>query len=384
MSAPVSSASRIYFDHNATTPLSAAARTAMLPWLDAGFGNASSIHAEGRAARHAVEEARRSVAELIGAAFDEIVFTSGGTESDHLAIRAALAIRRADVHRNVVVTTAIEHPAVHGAVASLAREGFDVRLLPVDSEAQLDIAALGLDQSVALVSAQAANHELGAVLPVAAIAAPAKAAGAWLHCDAVQLGGKGSIDVAALGVDLLSLSAHKLGGPKGVGALYIRRGRAIEPLFVGHQERGQRAGTENVAGVVGFGAAARDAILHGAARRSMVTALRDRLEEGARRLGARVNGVGGLRVGNTSNLSFEGVEAELLVAALDLAGVAVSTGAACSSGSVEPSPVLLALGQSVTRAKEAVRFSLGESNTAAEVDRVLALLPSLIERVRSS
>ncbi len=370
---------RVYLDHNATTPLHPAARAAMARWLDDEFGNPSSIHAEGRAARHAVEEARRQVAGLIGARADEIVFVAGGTEADHLAIRGgAHAARKLDPRRKVVVTTAIEHPAVLGATAALADEGFEVRVCPVDGEGRLDFAGR-IDDTVALVSVQTANHELGTLLPIAAVAERARGCGVWLHTDAVQAAGKCALDVAALGVDFLSLSAHKLGGPKGVGALYVRRGRTPSPLFGGHQERGQRGGTENVIGIVGFAAAAQRLVMDGA-----VASLRDRLEAGAVALGARVNGGAVARVGNTSNVAFDGVEGELLVGALDLAGVAASTGAACTSGSVEPSPVLLALGQSAARAKEAVRFSLGPSNTEGEIDRVLALLPSLLARIRSA
>lgn len=347
---------RIYFDHNATTPLHPAARAAMVEWLD-GFGNPSSLHAEGRRARDAVESARDAVAALIGASRDEIVFTSGGTEANQLALRGLARAGR-------VVSTAVEHPSVDG----------DARAR-VDREGRVDLDELArLADGAALVSVQLANHETGVVQDLAAVVALARSRGARVHTDAVQAAGKLALDVRALGVDALSLSAHKIGGPNGVGALWLRGGVDVAPLWHGgHQERGRRAGTENVAGIVGFGAAA-------AAVELPSPALRDRFEAGARALGARVHGGGALRVPTTSNVAFAGVDGELLMEALDLEGVAVSTGAACSSGSLEPSPVIVALG--IGDAREALRVSFGRGNSAGEVDRVLALLPSLIARIR--
>jgi cysteine desulfurase len=352
---------RIYLDHNATTPLHPAARAAMLEALEA-FGNPSSLHAEGRRARDAVEQARDQVACLVGGTREEIVFTSGGTEANNLALR--LGAR--------VVTSAVEHPSVDGA-------GVELRRARVDRDGRLDLEALAalVDGDTALVSVQLANHEVGVVQDVAAVVAIARRAGAGvrLHTDAVQAVGKLGVDARALGVDALSLSAHKIGGPKGVGALWLRDGLDVDALMRGgHQERERRAGTENVLGIIGFGAAAA-AAAPPAARPT--TALRDRFEAGAVALGAHVAGAGAPRVPTTSYVAFDGVEGELLMEALDLEGVAVSTGAACSSGSLEPSPVLRALGF-----PEGIRVSFGRGNDEADVDRLLALLPVLVERIR--
>jgi cysteine desulfurase len=373
---------RIYFDHNATAPLVASVRAAMAD-ADERFGNPSSIHAEGRRARDAIEQARAQVARLVGADSDELVFTSGGTEGDHLAVRGlAEAARAADPRRTRVVTSPLEHPAVLGAVEGLRARGFSVSFARVDPEG--GIVELPLGDDVALVTLALANHELGNVYPIAELTKRARAAGALVHTDAVQAAGKLACDVRALGVDAATISAHKLGGPKGVGAVFVARGRTLAPLYAGgHQERERRPGTENVSGIVGFGAATRHALEGADDRRAHVTALRDRLEAGALALGARRNG-GAARVGNTANLAWEGVEGELLVESLDLEGVACSTGAACTSGSIEPSPVLLACHQSRALARSAVRFSLGPSNTEEEVERVLVLLPELIRRVRGA
>lgn len=350
---------RIYFDHNATTPLHPAARAAMLE-LDHAFGNPSSLHAEGRRARDAVERARDQVAGLVGATRDEVVFTSGGTEANQLAL-AGLA------RGGRVVGSAVEHPSLDGV-----RER-----VRVDGDGRLDLDQLArLAAGATLVSVQLANHETGTLQDLAAVVAIARRAGARVHTDAVQAAGKIAVDLGALGVDALSLSAHKLGGPKGVGALVVREGIDLGPLYPGgHQERGRRPGTENVVGIVGFGAAA-------AAVELPTAELRDRFEAGAVALGARVHGGGAARVPTTSNVAFAGVDGELLMQALDLEGVAVSTGAACSSGSLEPSPVIVALG--ADRPREAVRVSLGRDNRADEIDRLLALLPALLARIRSA
>ncbi|MDB4965059.1 MAG: iscS [Myxococcales bacterium] len=320
------------------------------------FGNPSSLHDEGRRARQLVEEARDRVAQLVGARREEIVFTSGGTEANNLAVRGLARGRR-------VVLSPIEHPSVHADGAELLR---------VDADGRVDLEDLARKVSAdTLVSVQLANHEIGVVQDLAAIAAIAHRAGAIVHTDAVQAAGKLAFDVRALGVDALSLSAHKLGGPKGVGALWLRDGLDLAAMIGGgHQERGRRPGTENALGIVGFGAAA-------AAVELPTPALRDRFEAGAVALGARVPGSGAARVPTTSYVVFDGVEGELLMQALDLEGVAVSTGAACSSGSIEPSPVLRALGYA-----EGIRVSLGRDSRAADVDRVLALLPSLIARIK--
>jgi cysteine desulfurase len=378
----------VYLDNNATTRLHPEARRAMQPFLDDEYGNPSSVHAAGRRAREAVERARDEVATLVGGTRDEIVFTSGGTEGNNLALRgAAELVRAGDARRTRILAPAVEHPSVEGALGWLGRRGFQIERLPVDATGCVAVANVEerLGDDVALVTLHLANHELGVIQPVAEVAARARAAGAWVHTDAVQAAGKVPVDVRALGVDSATVSAHKLYGPKGVGAVWLRAGRAIGPHTAGgHQERERRPGTENVAGIVGFGAAAAIATRELEVWARSESAMRDRLEAGALALGARVNGGGALRVPNTSNLAWPGVEGELLVEALDLEGVAVSTGAACTSGSHEPSPVVLALGQSRAQAAEAVRFSLSRETVADEIDRVLALLPTLIARIRAA
>lgn len=346
--------SRIYLDHNATTPLHPAARAAMVAALD-DFGNPSSLHAEGRRARDAVERARAEVARAVGARREEIVFTSGGTEANNLALRLG---RR-------VVVSAIEHPSVLGAADAATR-------VPVDRAGRVDLDALeALVDGETLVSVQLANHEIGVVQDLPAIVERARRRGARVHTDAVQALGKLPVDVRALGVDALTVSAHKIGGPKGAGALFVRDGLDVPPLVHGgHQERERRPGTENVVGIVGFGAAC-------AALAPATAELRDRFEAGAGALGARVASAAAPRVPTTSYVAFDGVPGELLMQALDLDGVAVSTGAACSSGSLEPSPVLRAIGFS-----EGIRVSFGRGNTRDDVDRLLALLPALLERIR--
>jgi cysteine desulfurase len=357
-------------DHNATTPVDERVATAMA--AAAGLANPSSVHEEGRRARDAVEKARAEVAALCGAAPSEVIFTSGGTEADWLGVVGGARAGRAAGRPARVVASPLEHPAVRGALAQLAGEGFEIVLVPADGRGRLE-AARG---EAALAVFARANHELGNVYDAAALAG-----GNPLHCDAVQAAGR--VPVAMDGVDFLALSAHKLGGPKGVGALVARRGRALEPLFTGgHQERGMRPGTENVMGIVGFGEAARLARVEGPGD---VGRLRDRLERGALAItGARVNGDPGARLPNTTNLAFEGAPGELVMMSLDLEGIAVSTGSACTSGSIEPSAVVLALGQARDRAKEAVRFSLGKGTTAEDVDRVLASLPAIIARIRAA
>jgi cysteine desulfurase len=384
---------RIYFDHNATTPLRAEARAAMVEALGEAWGNPSSIHAVGRLARDRVERARREVAALVGGLPEEIVFCSGGSEGDHLAIRglarAAAAARAASLRGRAahVISSPLEHPAVGGALEALAREGMEVTRLPVSEGGQIDPEDLrrALREETVLVTLALANHELGNLFPVAALAGVARAAGALFHTDAVQAAGRVPLDVGALGVDALTLSAHKLGGPKGAGAVWIRRGLLPEPLLPGgHQEHERRSGTENVPGIVGFGEACRLARAEVAAAGPRVAALRDRLERALLALpGARRHG-SGERVPGTTNLGFEGAAGELLLINLDLEGVAVSTGAACTSGTVAPSPVLLALGLPPARAREGVRFSLGPENTEEEVDRVAALMAAAVARVRAA
>ncbi len=345
----------------------------------------------GRKARAAVEDARHAVAGLIGASADGLVFTSGGTEGDNLAVLGLSRARRGTQGARLI-TTRLEHPAVLAAAAVLEREGGAVTYLPVGLGGEIaaaDLAAALAEGTGAatLVSIALANHEIGTLADVGALVRVARTAGALFHCDAVQAAGRIPVDGTALGVDALTVSAHKLGGPKGVGALWVRPGLLPEPLVTGgRQERERRAGTENVAGIVGFGAAATVARARLAAGGAdAVAALRDRLE--ARLLaipGARRHGRALGRVPGTCNVGFGGALGQLVVIGLDLEGVAVSSGAACSSGTPEPSSVLLALGLSPTEAKEAVRFSLGPSNTVDEVDRVAAVTAEVVARVRAA
>jgi cysteine desulfurase len=374
---------RIYLDHNATTPLDPQVRAAVVAALDEPAGNASSLHRFGQRARAAIDDARGDVAALVGGAPAEIVFTSGGTESDNFALRGAL--RAADPARRRLLFTAIEHHAVLNAAKALGREGFEVesvRACP-DGTCDLEDLARRLDERVALLAVMLVNNETGVIQPVAEAARLAKARGALVHCDAVQAAGRVAIDVAALGVDTLALSAHKLHGPQGVGALWIRRGtRLVAWLAGGGQERNRRAGTENVAGIVGFGCAARLARERMAEDVPRIAALRDRLEAALLALpGARRNGEAP-RVANTTNVSFDGTYAEGLLMALDLDGVAVSTGAACAAGAVEPSHVLRAMGLPPARVESSLRFSLGRGNTEAEVDEAVAKVAKALERQR--
>ncbi|MSP62836.1 MAG: cysteine desulfurase [Myxococcales bacterium] len=377
----------IYLDHNATTLLHPAARAAMAAAQGEPLGNPSSLHGPGRAARDALERARGEVARLCGVRGEEIVFCSGGTEGDNLAVRGAAHAARAATGRDEVISSPLEHPAVRASLDVLAREGFRITLLPVASDGAIDPDDLRrcAGSSTALITLAAANHEIGACYPIAAFCAIAHAAGALFHTDAVQAAGRMPLDLATLGVDLATISSHKLYGPPGAGALFLRRGLDLAPLLVGgHQERGRRPGTENLPGVIGFGAACVAAGGELAASAARIGALRDRLEAGAIALGARRFGPEVGRVPGTANLGFAGVDGELLMMNLDLAGVAVSTGAACSSGSLDPSPVILALGVTPAEARQAVRFSLGRENSAAEVDRVLALLPPMLARIRAA
>jgi cysteine desulfurase len=374
---------RIYLDHNATTPLDPLVLEAMVGALREGFGNASSLHWFGQRARARLDDARGSVAALIGASPAEIVFTAGGTEADNLALRGVAAAAR-DPRRKVLYS-AVEHHAVVHTARALAEEGVPVEAVRVGADGLLDLEDLRarLDEQTALVSVMLANNETGSVQPVAEVARLAREKGALVHCDAVQAVGKIAVDVRALDVDLLALSAHKIYGPQGVGALYVRRGTRLKPLLRGgSQERNRRAGTENVAGVVGLGHAAALAARELAAEGRRLSVLRDRLE--ARLLdipGALRNG-SGPRVPNTANVSFERVEAESLLLALDLQGLAVSTGAACAAGALEPSHVLRAMGLPAARVQGSLRLSLGRSTTEAEVDRAAELVAEAVARQR--
>ncbi|MFQ5667161.1 MAG: cysteine desulfurase family protein [Candidatus Binatia bacterium] len=372
----------IYCDHNASTPLRPEVLEAMLPFLREEFGNASSVHALGSRARCAVEDARAHVADLIGAQPAEIVFTSGGTESNNLALIGAT--RASD--RRAIVTTPIEHSSVREPVRRLQAEGYTVRTVPVDATGQITPASMTavLGDQVAVASVGWANNEVGTIQPVAAIAPWCQRHHALLHVDAVQAAGKIPVQVA--GVDLLSLSAHKLGGPKGVGALFVRRGVALDPLLLGGgQERGRRAGTENVPAIVGMGEACRLAAAELGAFGEACTALRDALWdqlEAAIPVVVRNSPPGTACLPNTLNVSFAGVRGEALVAALDLEGIAVSSGSACAAGAGEPSHVLLAMGRSVDAARDGVRFSLGRTNAMEQVERIAACTIAAVRQIR--
>ena len=376
---------RCYFDHNATTPVSPEVFEAMAPLLREDFGNASSIHHYGQRAKRHLESARRQVAGLIHAQPQEIVFLSGGTEADNLAVFGT--VRNAARAARHVITTAIEHPAVLGACAQLEREGVEVTRVAVSAEGVVDPEAIrrALRPETVLVSVMHANNELGTVQPIGEIARVAREAGVAFHSDGVQALGKIPVDVAALDVDLYSVSGHKVYAPKGEGALFVRRGTAIGSVqFGGHHERDRRPGTENVPGAVALGRAAEWLAENQDAEAERLRALRDGLERALldRVPACGVNGAGAPRTPNTSNMYFDGIAGEALVIALDLKGFAVSGGAACSSGAVEPSHVLTAIGLSPERARSSIRFSLGRLNTAGQVEALVEAVAGAVERLR--
>ncbi len=378
---------RIYLDHNATTPLLPAVIDRMTAVLREEFGNPSSVHHFGQQAKASLDDARTDVANLIGAEPSEILFTSGGTEADNIAIRGAAEALEATGKRHLIAS-AIEHEAILNTLKALAKRGWRTTLLPVDQSGIVSVDTLrnALDDETAVVSVMHANNEIGTIQPIAELARVAHDHGASFHTDAVQSAGKIPVSVKTVGVDMLSMSAHKFYGPKGVGALWIRRGLRVLPLLTGgRQERSRRAGTENVPGIAGMGVAARMAAAKMAEEGRRLAALRDRLEAGILRgvPGTAVNGSTEARVPNTTNISFDRVEAESLLIALDLEGVAVSTGSACSSGTLEPSHVLKAMGFNAHRTQNSIRFSLGAANTEAEIDRVIAVLPRIVEKLRS-
>jgi cysteine desulfurase len=378
---------RVYLDHNATTPVHPAVVDAMARVLKEDFGNPSSVHHFGQRAKAAVDQARSAVAALIGADPGEVVFTSGGTESDNFAIRGA-AEALDPARRGHLIATAIEHEAVLNTLKALARRGWSTALLPIGASGIASPDALRdvLRNDTAIVSIMHANNEIGTVQPIAEMARVAHERGALFHTDAVQTAGKIRLNVKALDLDLVSISAHKFYGPKGVGALWLRRGLRLRPILTGGKhERNRRAGTENVAGIVGMGVAATMALAKIDDEAQRMSALRDRLEEGVLRVvpGTTVNGARSPRVPNTTNISFDRIEAESLLIALDLEGVAVSTGSACSSGTLEPSHVLKAMGFPAHRTQNSIRFSLGAANTEAEIDRVVAILPGIVEKLRN-
>ncbi len=378
---------RIYLDHNATTPVDPSVVAAVTSTLREQFGNASSVHSFGQSAKTVVDDARAAVADLIGAGPQEIVFTSGGTESDNLAIRG-VAEALLPAKRRHLIATSIEHEAVLHTLKALAKRDWLITLLPVSDSGVVEPQALNtvITNDTALVSVMHANNEIGTVQPLADLAAIAHRHGALFHTDAVQSIGRLVVDVTDLDVDLLSLSAHKCYGPKGVGALWVRRGsRLASTMTGGKQERSRRAGTENVPGIAGFGAAARVALQRTETEADRLSALRDLLEAGIlhRVPGTLVNGDTSRRIANTTNISFDRVEAESLLIALDLEGIAVSTGSACSSGTLQPSHVLRAMGYSPHRAQNSIRFSLGAGNTAEEIDRVITVLPKVVDKLRN-
>lgn len=379
-----------YLDHNATTPVRPEVFDAMLPWLQGGYGNPSSVYALGQKARAAVEKAREQVAALIGASdASEIVFTSGGSESDVLGIGGAAwqAHDETKGARRRVVSTKIEHDAVRVLLTQLRRRGFDVAEAGCGADGAVSAEALAalIDDKTSVVSVMHANNETGVLQPVAQAAAVARERGALMHTDAVQSLGKVAVDVKALGVDLLALSGHKLNAPKGVGALFVRRGVRLSPVVTGHQEKNRRGGTENTAGIVALGVAAELARLELATAGAHALGLRRRLEDGLLRVpGASLNGHPERRLPNTTHISFEGVDGHHLVVALDLDGVCVSSGPACSSGASTPSHVLTAMGVDPRLAVGSIRVSVGYGTTDAEVDRFLALLPKAVARVRAA
>jgi cysteine desulfurase len=373
---------RVYLDNNATTPVLPDVLQAMRPYFGERFGNASSIHHHGQETRAAVENARDSVAQLLGCRASEIVFTSGGTEADNLAIAGLTS------PSDHIITSTVEHHAVLHACKHSENLGSEVTYVPVDGQGLVDPEEVrkALRSSTKLISIMMANNETGVLQPVEEIGKIAAEAGIYFHTDAVQAAGKLPVDVNRIGCHALSISGHKMHAPQGVGALYVRKGTRLQPMFYGgRHERSRRAGTENVPGIVALGKAA-ELALHGFARgeNQKISGLRDRMEQGilAQLEAAAVNGGGAPRVPNTTNIYFDHIDGEAMVIALDLKGLAVSTGAACSSGAIEPSHVLTAMGLRADRARASIRFSLGKQNTAEEIDVALALVPETVARLR--
>lgn len=391
---------KVYLDHSATTPVDGRVVEAILPYLTAKFGNPSSVHSFGQEARAAVDRARREVAALIGARANEIVFVSGGTEANNLAIRGITDGSRSNLNlsngnsskKGHVITSSIEHSSVRGISDELEKLGWDITRLPAYEEGvvRLEDVRTALRPDTVLISVMLANNEIGTLQPIAEIGQlvrqeRARGRRILFHTDAVQAAGRIPVNVEVLGCDLLSLSAHKLYAPKGTGALFVRRGvRLVSQNVGGHQEREKRAGTEAVPGIVAFGVAAKLAREEMAARSEHDRQLRDRFETGVtERIGEVVfNGDRARRLPHLSNISFRFVEGEGLLISLDLQGVAVSTGSACSSGTLEPSPVIQALGRNDELARGAIRFSLGKDNTTEDVDYVLEVLPRVVEKLR--
>jgi len=380
---------RVYLDHNATTPVEPEVLDAMLPYFSAEFGNAASIHTPGQRARAAVETAREQVAALVGARPQEIVFTSGGTESDNHAIfgivRSAASGAQKDAKH--VITTQIEHEAVLNACQALEKEGIAVTYLPVNSNGLIDLLELrdAVRPQTVLITVMHANNELGTIQPLEQIGKIAAQNDIYFHTDAVQSAGKIPLDANSIGVDLLSISGHKFYAPKGIGALYVRGGtRLRQLLYGGHHQRGFRPGTENVPGIVGLGKAAELARATLSEDASRISSLRDELELGLlkRIPSSRANATAAPRTPNTTNITFPGIEGEALIIALDLKGLACSTGAACSSGAVEPSHVLTAIGLPAEEARASIRFSLGRHTTPADIAFALEAVPAAVAQLR--
>lgn len=375
----------IYFDNNATTPVAPEVLDAMLPYLREYYGNPSSMHTFGGQLHKKVEEARAKVAELIGAEPEEIIFTSCGTESDNTALMSAVEVSGGKRH---IITTRVEHPAVLNFAKHLARKGYRSTFLPVDNLGRLDMQAFAkaVDDNSAIVSVMYANNETGVIFPIPEIGAILRERKITFHTDAVQAVGKIPINVRELPVDMLSLSGHKLHAAKGIGALYVRKGSRFHPFIIGgHQERGRRAGTENVASISGLGKACELAKAHIENESKYLSGLRDRLETALLKNcpDAKINGDTQNRLPNTTNISFEYVEGEAILLRLDEHGVCASSGSACSSGSLEPSHVLRAMGVPFTLIHGSIRFSLSRYNTEAEVDKVIEIMPALIKDLRA-
>jgi cysteine desulfurase len=373
-----------YVDNNATTRVAPEVLEEMLPYFGERYGNPSSMYSFAGEVDRKLKEARARVAALIGAQPEEIVFTSGGTESDNTAIRAALASQPDKRH---IVTTRVEHPAVKNLCEHLSKNGYRVTFLPVDSQGRLDLDRLygSLDEDTAVVSIMWANNETGVLFPIEEIAPVLNERGIVFHSDAVQAVGKLPVDMGKTGLDLLALSGHKLHAPKGVGALYVRKGTRFSPFVIGgHQEHGRRGGTENTAGIVGLGRAAQLVAAHMDEETTRVRAMRDRLEREllARIPESRVNGDPGWRLPNTTSIGFESVEGEAILLLMDRVGICASSGSACTSGSLEPSHVLRAMGVPFTCAHGSIRFSLSIYNSEEDVDHIVAHLPPIIQRLR--
>lgn len=374
----------IYLDNNATTQIDQQVLAAMMPYLTEFYGNASSMHHFGGQLRHRIDQSRQQVAQLLHCEPGEIIFTSGGTESDNTAIHGVLASRPDKKH---IITSRVEHPAVRAVCRLLQTRGYRLTELPVDALGQLDLKQLeeAITEDTALVTIMYANNETGVIFPVDQIARIVHAKDCLFHCDAVQAVGKLPVDLQKTEIDLLSISGHKLHGPKGIGVLYVRRGTPLTPFMVGgHQESGRRAGTENVAGIVAIGQACELAQTYMAEENSRVRRLRDKLEAGLLKhcLDARVNGDTAHRLPNTTNISFEFVEGEAILLLMDSLGIAASSGSACTSGSLEPSHVLRAMGVPFTAVHGSIRFSLSRYTTEEEVDYVIREMPPIIKRLR--